>query len=304
MTEQKSFVIGVDIGGTYLRIGGVNEEKELLCFRKIPVGEVFGSGDVLKDLRDFLLEYLRQPVFQGEIAAVAMGFPATLNKERTIVMQAPNIPYMEKLPIVEYLQKELSVPVFIEKDVNLTLLYDKEYYQLPDEGILVGCYFGTGIGNAVCIDGKILKGKDGAAGELGHIKVWGNEEPCGCGNAGCMENLAGGKFLTGLCREQYRHTPIQEIFEKHGKEPLLLEFVQRMAITVSTEINILNPDHVILGGGVLSMKDFPVSYLAEKIYEYTRKPYPADSLSLIFSEDEKTKTVLGAAAYARRQISQ
>ena len=304
MTEKRSFVIGADIGGTYLRIGGVDQDNRLVCFQKVPVGEVFSSGDALLDLKNYLLKYIRQPEFEGEIKAIGMGFPATLNRERTVVVQAPNIPYMENLPITDYLQKELSFPVFSEKDVNLTLLYDKDYYRISDEGILVGCYFGTGIGNAILINGRLLKGKDGAAGELGHMKVWGSEEPCGCGNKGCLENLAGGKYLAKLCREQYSGTPIEQIFEKHGKEPLLQEFVKRMAIAVSSEINILNPDHVILGGGVLAMKDFPVSYLTEKIYEYTRKPYPAASLSLIFSKEEKTKTVSGAASYARRQISE
>ena len=304
MTEKRSFVIGADIGGTYLRIGGVDQDNRLVCFQKVPVGEVFSSGDALLDLKNYLLKYIRQPEFEGEIKAIGMGFPATLNRERTVVVQAPNIPYMENLPITDYLQKELSFPVFIEKDVNLALLYDKDYYRIPDEGILVGCYFGTGIGNAILINGRLLKGKDGAAGELGNMKFWGSEEPCGCGNKGCLENLAGGKYLAKLCREQYSGTPIEQIFEKHGKEPLLQEFVKRMAIAVSSEINILNPDHVILGGGVLAMKDFPVSYLTEKIYEYTRKPYPAASLSLIFSKEEKTKTVSGAASYARRQISE
>ena len=304
MTEKRSFVIGADIGGTYLRIGGVDQDNRLVCFQKVPVGEVFSSGDALLDLKNYLLKYIRQPEFEGEIKAIGMGFPATLNRERTVVVQAPNIPYMENLPITDYLQKELSFPVFIEKDVNLALLYDKDYYRIPDEGILVGCYFGTGIGNAILINGRLLKGKVGAAGQLWHMKVWGSEEPCGCGNKGCLENLAGGKYLAKLCREQYSGTPIEQIFEKHGKEPLLQEFVKRMAIAVSSEINILNPDHVILGGGVLAMKDFPVSYLTEKIYEYTRKPYPAASLSLIFSKEEKTKTVSGAASYARRQISE
>jgi allose kinase len=210
---------------------------------------------------------------------------------------------MENLPVCDYLQKELRVPVLAERDVTFSLCYDVKKYQLPDEGIVCGIYFGTGIGNAILIDGKPLAGRHGTAGELGHIPVAGCDIPCGCGNSGCMEAFAGGKALARIQRERFPETAISELFTRHGKEQVLLDLIDSMAITVTTEINILDPDQVLLGGGVLNMKGFPRDVLDERIAAHTRKPLPWQELKLIYTEDEAEKSVVGGAIYARRKLS-
>lgn len=285
-----SRVIGIDIGGTNLRIGLVNESGEVSNFRKVRTKEVLRSDNVLVDLAEFIKEYSR------DFEAVAVGFPATLNRERTKILQAPNLEYMEDLPVTEYLSSQLGVPVFAERDVTMTLFYDVKKYSLPREGIIAGIYFGTGIGNAIMIDGVPVTGRNGTAGELGHIHVDGHDEPCGCGLRGCMETLAGGKYLA----KNYDASEIGEVFVNHAGE--LGEFVSRMATSVACEVNILDPDYVIVGGGVVNMRGFPVDELRAKILEYTRKPYPAENLRLIFAEDEPHKSVVGAAFYAMGRL--
>lgn len=287
-------VIGIDIGGTSFRIGTVDEQGSVSDFRKVPVKQVFTTQDPLRDLSEFLKSY-----FEGKTAeAVAIGFPATLDAKRQTVLQAPNISFMERLPVVEVLTKELGIPVFIERDVTFALEYDCRKYGIPDEGIVCGFYFGTGIGNAISINGKPLIGKNGTAGELGHIPVDGCEEVCGCGNVGCMEPLAGGRYLAHLCQTVYADTHISEIFTKHGDEPLLRQFIDRIAITVATEVNILDPDVVLIGGGVANMPGFPREYLNQRILERTRKPLPAENLTILYTGDEPEKCVMGAAIYA------
>lgn len=299
---NNSYIIGIDIGGTNFRIGAVDEQNQVAHFRKIPTGEVFCTEDAMTDLTVYLKEYCSMLREEGkEIQSVSIGFPTTINRERTKVLQAPNIPFMENLPVVEILGMELGLPVFIERDVTMALLYDQVKYGLTDCEILTGIYFGTGLGNALMIGGKMLVGRNGTAGELGHIPVDGNELVCGCGNVGCMETVAAGRYLTYLCREVFTDTKVEEIFTKHGQHELLLQFVDRMAMAVTTEINILNPDCVLIGGGVPQMKDFPKEYLAERIWQRTRKPYPAEDLYLIFAEDAEDKSVIGAAEYARQR---
>ena len=292
-------ILSIDIGGTNFRIGTVREDRSIAKFDKVPTGSVLYSGNVLADLAQYLKAYLTETAFD----AVAIGFPATLNRERTQVVQAPNIPFMENLPVCDYLQKELRVPVLAERDVTFSLCYDVKKYQLPDEGIVCGIYFGTGIGNAILIDGKPLAGRHGTAGELGHIPVAGCDIPCGCGNSGCMEAFAGGKALARIQRERFPETAISELFTRHGKEQVLLDLIDSMAITVTTEINILDPDQVLLGGGVLNMKGFPRDVLDERIAAHTRKPLPWQELKLIYTEDEAEKSVVGGAIYARRKLS-
>ena len=291
-------IVGIDIGGTSFRIGLVNDMGMVSDFRKVPVKQVFSTSDPLADLSGFLKSYCEEKT----VEAVAIGFPATLDAKRQRVLQAPNIAFMENLPVVEMLAKELGIPVFIERDVTFALEYDCRKYAISGEGIVCGFYFGTGIGNAISINGKPLVGKNGTAGELGHSPVDGSEEVCGCGNVGCMEPLAGGRYLAHLCQTVYTDTHISEIFIKHGCEPLLQQFVDRMAITMATEINILDPDYALIGGGVANMPGFPREYLNQRILERARKPLPAENLTILYTEDEPEKSVVGAAIYAKSKL--
>lgn len=298
MAVKNNCIVGIDIGGTNFRIGAVYPDWTVSHFRRIPVAQVFQTQNSIEDLASFLKDYLGTLDYEGsEINTVSIGFPATLDRNRQIVLQAPNLPFVEHLSVVLELSKILGVPVLIERDVTMALLYDRNRYKLTDAGVIAGFYFGTGIGNAICIDGIPLLGHNGVAGELGHIPVDGSDIPCGCGNIGCMESLAGGKYLAQLCQEQYPNTNISQIFCKHGTEPHLLKFIDRMAIAVATEVNILDPDYVLIGGGVPNMAGFPQNLLLERILFRVRKPYPAENLPIIFTDDVEEKGVVGAAHY-------
>lgn len=288
-------IIGIDIGGTHFRIGTVAADNTVRDFQKIPVGRVFATEDPLADLTAFLKDYIGDK----EVEAIAIGFPATLDAQRKTVLQAPNVAFMENLPVVAALTEAFGIPVFIERDVTMSLCYDCQQHQIPMEGIVCGIYYGTGIGNAISINGVPLVGRNGTAGELGHIPVDGSEAVCGCGNVGCMETVAGGKYLAHLQKNLYPGTPIGELFTRHGEDAALTQFVDRMAMAAAAEINILNPHYILIGGGIPSMADFPRKRLLEQIYLRARKPYPAEDLNILFTEDREDKAVMGAAIHAR-----
>lgn len=147
-----------------------------------------------------------------------------------------------------------------------------------------------------------IVGAHGTAGEIGHIPVAHSEAVCGCGNIGCSEAVAGGKALAKLQREKYPDTSIGDMFACHSEDAELRDFVDMMAIVVATEVNILDPDYMILGGGVFAMKGFPMDYLTERIEARVRKPLPLEELNLIYAEDEPDKSVVGAAIYARSKM--
>ena len=291
-------VLSVDIGGTNFRVGIVSENGTIEKLDRIPTDSVIRSGNVLEDLFRFLSGYPDGIFFD----AVAIGFPATLNRERTQVVQAPNIPFMEALPVCAFLENRIHLPVLAERDVTFALCYDVEKYQLPSDGLICGIYYGTGIGNAILLNGTTLAGRHGAAGELGHIPVLGSTVRCGCGNIGCLEAVAGGKALARIQKERFPETPINEMFLRHGQEQALVELIDGMAMAAATEINILDPDQVLLGGGVLNMQGFPRELLDQKIREHTRKPLPCRELNLVYTEDEPEKSVVGGAIYACRKL--
>ena len=291
-------IVSADIGGTFFRVGLVDGDGAVRRFRKIPTGSVLRGGSVLTELGTFFRDFIAdQPV-----RAAAIAFPATLDAERKRVVQAPSVPALEDIPVVDGLSEFLGVPVLAERDATFALCRDMEKYGVPAAGITCGVYYGTGIGNAVFIDGRPLTGRSGAAGELGHIPVPGSTVPCGCGNVGCMEAVAGGKALVRLQRERYPDTPIGEMFSRHARDAAMREFIDCMAITAATEVNILDPDHLLLGGGVLNMPDFPREAFLERLLARVRGPLPRGALRPVFTGDEPDKSVVGGAIYARRRL--
>lgn len=291
--------IGIDIGGTNLRIGAIGRENEVTAFEKRSTPQIFYSmdagGELVRLIRDFIGAY----GLEGVVKGICVGVPATLNRERTVVLQAPNIRGLDGRNVVGLLRETFGVPVWLMKDVCTALFYDREKYHVPQCELLLGIYIGTGIGNIICVNGKELIGRDGVAGELGHIPLTGSSELCGCGNTGCAEVTAGGMYLARLCETIFTPLPVSEIFNEKRNHPLILQYLERLAGIIATEINILNPDYVILGGGVPAMKGFPMEILLERIRSHTRKPYPEQGLQIIVAEDDEKKGVTGAVLYAK-----
>lgn len=301
---MKSYYIGIDIGGTNVRIGAVDENKNIIASERKRTWEVFSDEKTEDSLIGLIKSFMYRYNLQDDVEAISIGFPATLNKERTKVLQAPNINMSDNLNVVEILSKAFNIQVFIEKDVCTALQYDLDKYKIPEVGIIIGFYIGTGIGNIIYIDGKEITGKDGVACELGHIPVIGNLESCGCGNEGCIENIAGGKYLAKLCQTDFTETFIGDLFVKHKENIAIKNYIDNLAVSIATEINILNPDYILLGGGVLAMTEFPLHELEIAIRKHTRKPYPEQSLTLIYVEDDENKGVIGAALYAMKRIKE
>ncbi|WP_026512241.1 allose kinase [Butyrivibrio sp. LC3010] len=291
-------IIGIDIGGTNFRIGLVDENNNVLSFKKVPTSAVIKSTSVLEDISEYVEDFLKDTPFD----ALAIGFPATLGRERKKVLQAPNLRFMENLNVTDYLSKRLNVPVYAERDVTMAIYFDMAKYNIAASSITCAVYYGTGVGNAICINETPLVGKNGTAGELGHIPVIGDTTPCGCGNIGCIESLAGGKALRSILERFFPETPISDVFTHHGNSAQIQQFLNNMSIAAASEVNILDPDHLLIGGGVTNMTDFPKDRLKELIIKHSRKPYPAENLNIVFTEDEPAKSVIGAAIYARTRI--
>jgi allose kinase len=185
--------------------------------------------------------------------------------------------------------------------VNLLFLYDCYDNRLTGD-VMIGCYVGTGLGNVIAIHGEILVGKNGVAAELGHIPMRGLDVACPCGNVGCVEMIASGKALKALQGNEYPQESIADLFTLHATEAPVRSFINDLALPIATEINILDPDEIILGGGVLQMDGFPKALLEDAIRYHARKPYPACNLRFHYSGDKRENGVIGAAILALRQL--
>jgi len=288
--------IGVDIGGTNLRIGCVDESRRLSNFMQVPQQSVL-KGDSPVQLSLFILDYIRQYTGKKTVQGICVGFPASVDKNRAVVLNAPNINGFNGVDAKSVLQKYLDAPVFIEKDVNLLLVHDVYKYNIPEDETIIACYIGTGLGNAILINGELLVGHNGVAGELGHIPAWDCDNPCSCGNIGCVEPLVAGKYLSVMRERHFPGTEISKLFEEHSDNRLIDEYIKHLALPIATEINIIDPSIVILGGGVISMSRFPSEKLIKAIRFYVRKPLPDANLKFIFSDNSRESGVIGAGIY-------
>lgn len=296
MKEQKDYVLGIDIGGTNFRIGLVSQNYEVEEFQIKPILEL-QKGDFIDNLLKYIKFYT--DLYREKIKAIGIGFPSIVSKDKKYVYSTPNIKNLDNINVTDTLEKKLDIPVYINKDVNFLMLKDVKENNIENDKIAIGLYIGTGFGNAIYINGKIIEGKHGVAGELGHIPVLGSNEVCACGNTGCIEAHASGKALKKICEENFRETDIDNIFSEHRDTKIMEDFIDTLSIPIVTEINILDPDYIIIAGGVPIMKDFPMDKLKKSIYKRARKPYPAEDLNIIVSNHDQKSGILGAAYYIR-----
>jgi allose kinase len=283
-------VLGVDIGGTHIRSGMVGRDLSLTNFRIAPSSLVEGAESARK-----LARYILEAAGGTAPKAVAIGFPSTLDSSRRRLLSTPNLAGYNDLAIADLLEDILCCRVIIDRDVNMLFRHDLYELSLPRKGVQIAVYIGSGIGNVISVSGEILRGCNGVAAELGHIPMHGSSAVCGCGNIGCAETLAGGIRLSTLGSEYFPGTPVGELFVRFANTEVLAAFIDDLAIIITTEINLLDPDCIILGGGVLYMPGFPLSVLEARVLAHTRKPFPAANLRVLYSRASQEKGVLGAA---------
>lgn len=290
------YVIGIDIGGTNLRIGTVNAAGELKNFER-KSSQSLVSDHAVENLGNEIKSYIRRYGLEDQIAAISIGVPSMVSKDKSFIYSTPNLKGIENIDLGNLLKAYVNIPVFVDRDVNYLLINDIKTHNLDPnrENTILGFYLGTGFGNAVYINGQLHVGKNGAAGELGHIPMYGIDEICTCGGVGCSETRCSGRHLTELTAAYFPDTDIADVFVKHGDDPRIREYVDTLAIPMCAEITILDPDYIIMAGGVMMMAGFPMERLVKTIKERSRKPFPSENLEFIFPKHTQDSGVIGGA---------
>ena len=288
-------VVGVDIGGTNIRIGVVDEELHLSHFEKTS-SAFLRDTDSSQKLVGYLQSYLERYALT-DIEAIRIGVPSMVGRDRDYVYRAPNLGGLVEVKLATLLSNALHLSVAVDRDVNHLLLYDIHELALDKkrEKTILGFYIGTGLGNPIWLNGKIYRGKHGVAGELAHIPLYGQDIPCPCGGRGCVEMLASGRALERLQQRHFPDTPIEEIFTYHGDSEPIQHFIETLSYPLATEITIIDPDLIVLSSGVVGMNNFPKNRLIEEVKKRVKHPVPAEDLEYIFPETGHENGVIGAA---------
>lgn len=304
---MEKVIIGIDLGGTNLRIGGVTPGNEMLAPSVISSTLIANADQPVQALCGVIQDYIKANRFPM-VEAVSIGVPSSVARDKETVICTTNIRNRQGRPVFDHtnialeLRNRLGVPVFVNNDVNNILLYDVAANHLEGQQMVVGIYIGTGVGAAVLAGGRLLEGKDGAELDLGHIPFFRGEALCSCGKRGCCECYASGWRLQEIRREYYPDTEIQDLFTRHSGEPPLRRFVEDCAYIYAIMTTIFNPDSLIAGGGVMEMKDFPRSDFERLVNEKTGIDVMSYGFRYVYSESYVGKGVIGAAVFARRRM--
>ena len=289
--------LGIDVGGTSTRLLTLQGQNEWGGFRKVPTASWATTPDAL----GALAELIKTVLVEQPIAGVMLGLPGILSRNRQHVVSLPFIQALNNIQVAARLSEITGVPVAMDKDVNHLMLWDLlQLEQMPDNA--VGLYLGTGMGNSLWVNGQFYHGEHGGAGEIGHIPWAENDLPCPCGNQGCAETLTSGHWLSQWALRNFPHTPMSQLFTLHGDHPELQQFITRLAKIVATEMNILDPQYLILGGGVLAMSDFPLERLCNQIKHYLRPPVTRSELQIVISHATDQTGCRGACLAAARRF--
>ncbi|MEQ4530959.1 MAG: allose kinase [Mixta sp.] len=289
--------LGIDIGGTSTRLLLMNAQQEWYGFRKVATASWAQQPQAL----DALAALINATLEQQKVSGVMLGLPGILSRDRQQVISLPFIQALDHQPVAALLAQRLGVPVAMDKDVNHLMLWDLlQLDALPAHA--VGLYLGTGMGNSLWLNGNFYHGQHGGAGEIGHMPWRDNDLPCPCGNQGCVETLTSGSWLARWAAQNQAATPLAQLFSHHGDHPDLQAFIARLGQTIASEMNILDPEYLILGGGVLAMTDFPLAQLRDVIFRHLRPPVTRQGLKVVFSSVTDQTGCRGACLAAERHF--
>ncbi|HEY7334221.1 MAG TPA: ROK family protein [Bryobacteraceae bacterium] len=271
-------VLGVDIGGTKIAAGRVNEHAGVAGFQTAPT---LASGGLEISLRQVwnAIEASLAP----DVRAIGICAPGPLDCRSGVVLNPPNLPGWRDLPLAKLTEEKFGLPVKIENDCNAAGLAEALYGAGRGYGHVFYAAIGTGIGSGIVLDGEIFRGAHGAGAEAGHMSIdYRSGVVCGCGASGCIEALASGR-----------------VFDDAEEEDLD-ELVERLGAWLGAVISLLDPGVIVIGGGVAEIGEPLFGRLKAAAPRWTINPY-AREIPIVPSELGAEAGVIGAAALVLSQ---
>lgn len=282
--------IGIDVGGTNVKIALVDDNGKIIYSNSVPtyakMGYEYTVNNIKQAIKDLMKETNTTP---SNIEGIGFDFPGQVDCKTGVVKLAPNIPGWVNVPIAQMIEDEFSIPTRIDNDVRCAALGELKFGAGRGCENFICITVGTGIGSGIVINGKVVRGATNAAGELGHIKLQMNGGPiCGCGDTGCLEAFASGPAIVAMAQEYIKggkSTKFREMAAAEGGEitpymvakaaeegdPVakrIFEIVgEYIGIGLTSVINLLNPERVIIGGGVAESGELLLGPIRKTIKE-------------------------------------
>mgnify|MGYP002520594720 CR=1 FL=1 len=262
---------GIDLGGTNIKAGIVDEEQKILAEASVPTKTERPYPEIIKDMAELVKKLLRQlQMEEKELSGIGIGSPGTIDAAHGVVCYSNNFGW-ENIPLVEEFQQYFSCPVRISNDANCAALGEVKAGAAKKMKNAILLTLGTGVGGGVIIDGKVFEGAHAGGAELGHTSLIFGGERCTCGRRGCVEAYVSATALIRDARRAAAAHPeskmnelcSNDLTQMNGKIPfdamedgdavaqeVTGRYITYLGETIANFVNIFRPDMILLSGGI------------------------------------------------------
>ena len=285
--------IGIDVGGTTAKAGVVDEAGQILYKSSCKTGIERDFEDIAADMAELCRHIVRESGHEmAEVAAVGVGIPGEQSPKTGLVAFCNNLGWVD-VPLMQRLRDALGLPVYVDNDANVAALAESAFGASRDVKSSILITLGTGVGGGIVRDQRIHTGAHGVGGEIGHMVVVVDGEPCNCGHRGCWEKYASATAIIRMGRALMEEKPDCVLARQMGGDAANLNakavldlakagdadcmgifetYVKYLCVGLANLINIYDPDMLVLGGGVAHAGDFLLDAVRAALGDYVYCP--------------------------------
>jgi glucokinase len=314
---NNGLALGVDIGGTKVAAGIVDRNGRLLFKTRVPMNVSGTDGEAMACVHEAIRATLANEL-GGRVSAIGVASPGPIELPSGKILQTPNLPCWRDFPLGEHVRDAYPLPMRIDNDANAAGLAEALWGAGRGFNNVFYATVGTGIGTAVVIDQKVFYGRTRTAPEGGHMTIdYRGEHLCGCGKRGCVESLASGPAIAKRARTRVMSAPVRSLILDYAENDpqritshvverawragdptatdILRETAEVLAIWLGNIIDLLEPDAIVVGGGVAQLVSEWFPYIAEQLPHWSIIPQAAKT-PLLLANYAADAGIVGAAA--------
>jgi glucokinase len=254
---KNKYLVGIDLGGTNLKIGLFDHSLRFKDRMILPTREYCSVESLIEAIAQGIIKIAADnSLKKSDILGAGIGLPGPIDVEKGSVHFFPNIPGWKDVCLRDILKKKTGIPVFIDNDANLMCLAEYELGSAKGSRNAVCLTLGTGVGGGLILEGKLFRGSSFAAGEIGHMPINEKGPGCNCGGSACLESYVGNRRIQAKVKKVFkRDIPLEKLSRMAGKgNKLALKIWEdvgsKLGLALVAVVNLLNPDRIVIGGGV------------------------------------------------------
>ena len=308
---MRPFVLGIDIGGTNIKLGLVDSAGKVFARTNLSTRTFIRNKTKLINAIVLSIESLirKNRIDKKDILGIGIGLPGLIDMERGVVNLLVNIPGWKNVPLKRIIEKRLHIPTFIDNDVNLMALGEWKFGAGRGMKNLVCMTLGTGVGGGLVINNELFRGEGFSAGEIGHIPLNEKGPQCNCGGYGCLERSIGNQHLLKEARKIFKNKNItlEEITDRanNGDRKAIRfwkEVGRHLGNGLTGVINLLNPRCIIIGGGIANAHKYLFKTISETLKKRAMK-IPAKMVKIVNAKLGNDAGIIGTQVLVTDALS-